>query len=197
VTTTERSTRRRGDALVEAILGATMSELSSHGYDALSIERVAEIAQTGKASIYRRWPTKLELALDAIDAHMPTIGDAPDLGSVREDLLVVLRRIARHLNSQAGGVMRLCMTDLKSHAELAAAIRERLMPPRRKVMLDILRQGIERGEVRADALTDRYVELGPKLLHAERTERGRSLRDVDVVAIVDEVLMPVLRPVPR
>jgi AcrR family transcriptional regulator len=197
VRTAPRPTRRRGDALVDAILDAAMSELATHGYDALSIERVAEIAQTGKASIYRRWPTKLELALDAVEAHMPSLGVTPDTGSVRGDLLTVMRRIARHMNSQAGGVMRSCMTDLKSHADLAEAIRERLIPPRVQVMLDILRRGVARGEVRPDALTQRSCELGPKLLHAERIERGRPLRDADVVAIVDEVLIPVLRPMPR
>jgi AcrR family transcriptional regulator len=194
VTTAERATRRRGDALVDAIIEATMSELATHGYDGLSIERVAELAQTGKASIYRRWPTKQELALDAIEAHMPSLGAPPDTGSVRGDLLVLLRRIAKHMNSPAGGVMRSCMTDLKSHVELAGAIRERLMPPRVQVMLDILRRGVARGEVRADAVTNRTCELGPKLMLAERVERGRALRESDIVAIVDEVLIPVLRP---
>jgi AcrR family transcriptional regulator len=180
--------------LVDAIIEATMSELATHGYDGLSIERVAEIAQTGKASIYRRWPTKQELALDAIEAHMPSLGAAPDTGSVRGDLLVLLRRIAKHMNSPSGGVMRSCMTDLKSHVELAGAIRERLMPSRVQVMLDILRRGVERGEVRADAVTARTCELGPKLMHAELVERGRPLREADIVAIIDEVLIPVLRP---
>jgi AcrR family transcriptional regulator len=194
VTTAERGTRRRGDALVDAILDATMSELATHGYDALSIERVAETAQTGKASIYRRWPTKLELTLDAIDAHLPSLGAAPDTGSVRGDLLIVLRRIAKHMNSRSGGVMRSCMTDLKSHVELAGAIRERLVPPRALVMLEILRRGVQRGEVRPDAITERMCGLGPQLMHAERIERGRALRESDIVAIVDEVLLPVLRP---
>jgi AcrR family transcriptional regulator len=171
-----------------------MCDLAAHGYDGLSIERVAELAQTGKASIYRRWPTKLELAMDAIETHMPSLGTPPDTGAVRDDLMVVLKRIARHMNSRAGGVMRLCMTDLKSHVELAGAIRERLIAPRKQVMLDVLNRGVERGEVRPNALTDRIIELGPKLLHAERIERGRSLRDADVVAIIDEVLMPILRP---
>jgi AcrR family transcriptional regulator len=186
--------RRRGDALVDAIREATMAELASAGYDALTIEAVAERAQTGKASIYRRWPNKLELALDSIETYMPSLGAAPNTGHVRTDLLVVLRRIAKHLNSSAGGVMRGCMSDVKTHTELAAAVRERLIPPRKQVMIDILRRGVDRGEVRPDALTDRVAELGPMLLHAERVERGRPLRDGDIVAIVDDVLMPLLRP---
>jgi len=186
--------RRRGDALVDAIRAATMAELASAGYDALTIEAVAERAHTGKASIYRRWPNKLELALDAIETYMPSLGAAPDTGSVRGDLLTVMRRVAKHLNSSEGGVMRACMSDVKTHSELAAAVRERLVAPRKQVMFELLRRGIDRGEVRPEALNDRVAELGPMLLHAERVETGRPVRDADVVAIVDDVLIPLLRP---
>lgn len=186
--------RRRGEVLVEAIHAAVMTELATRGYDAMTIEAVAERAQTGKASIYRRWPTKLELVLDTVDAHMPSIGTAPDTGGVREDLLIVMRRIAKHMNSKAGSAVRNCMSDLKSNAGLAGAVREQLVVPRKRVIVDILRRGVERGEVREDAITDRVVELGPMLLYAERTQIGTALRDANVVAIVDEILMPLLRP---
>jgi AcrR family transcriptional regulator len=194
VHTVERQLRRRGDVLVDAIHAAVMTELASRGYDAMTIEGVAERAQTGKASIYRRWPTKLELVLDTVDAHMPSIGTAPDTGSVREDLLIVMRRIAKHMNSTAGSAVRHCMSDLKSNANLATAVRERLVVPRKLVVVDILRRGVERGEVREDAITDRVVELGPMLLYAERTQLGTALRDATVVEVVDEILMPLLRP---
>jgi AcrR family transcriptional regulator len=197
VTTAPPAIRRRGDALVEAILQATMAELAGQGYDGFTIEAVAERAQTGKASIYRRWPNKLELALDAIEKHMPSIGSRPDTGSVRGDLLVVLRRFAKHMNSREGGAMRACMSDLKSHVELAAAVRERLVAPRKQVVFDVLQRGVERGEVRPDALTDRVAELGPMLLNAEQMQHGRPLRDSDILAILDDVLIPVIRPAGR
>jgi AcrR family transcriptional regulator len=193
VHTVGRQLRRRGDVLVEAIHAAVMTELATRGYDALTIEGVAERSQTGKASIYRRWPTKLELVLDTVDAHMPSIGTAPDTGNVRDDLLIVMRRIAKHMNSRAGTAVRACMTDLKTNANLATAVRDRLVVPRKLVLVDILRRGVERGEVRADAITDRVVELGPMLLYAERTQRDLALRDAAVVGIVDEILMPLLR----
>jgi hypothetical protein len=85
------------------------------------------------------------------------------------------------------------MTDLKSNVDLATAVREQLVVPRKRVIVDILRRGVERGEVREEAITDRVVEAGPMLLYAERTQRGVALRDTIVVAIVDEILMPVLR----
>lgn len=187
-------TRRRGEALVEAIHEAVLAELALRGFDALSIEGVAERAHTGKASIYRRWPSKLELVLDAIDSALPSFPAPPDREDLREELLCVLRRIARHMNSRAGTALRACMSDVKEHNELSAAVRDRLMTPRKAVLLEVLRRAASRGEVRPEALTDRIVELGPMLLHAERQQAG-ALRDRDVIAIVDEVLIPVLRPV--
>lgn len=189
----ERSVRRRGDALVDAIREAVLAELAAFGYDALSIERVAERARTGKASIYRRWPTKRDLVLDAVDSRLPSWGPAPDTGSTREDLLVLLRRLARYMNSNTGGAVRACMTDVKHHRELTEAVNERLIAPRKRVMRDVLQRGVDRGEVRPDALTDRVMELGPMLVFAQSQAPGSPIRERDLVAIVDEVLVPVLR----
>ena len=187
-----RATRRRGDALVGAIHTAVMDELAEVGYGGLSIERVAERAHTGKASIYRRWPNRLELVLEAIDNVMPHLDQAPDTGSVREDLILVLRLIATTMSSREGAAAKACVEGPDD--ELARAVRERLLPPRRAMMLEILRNGAERGEVRPDAVTTRIAETGPMLLHGELLQRGRPIADDAVVAIVDEVLMPVLRP---
>jgi len=186
-----RSTRRRGDTLVDAILAAVMEELAEVGYPALSIERVAERARTGKASIYRRWPTRLELVLDAIDHVMPRLDDVPDTGSIREDLLVVLRRIAGVMGSRAGAAARACVDGTDD--ELASAVRERLLPPRKAMMLSILERAAERGEIRPEAVTQRIAETGPMLLHGELLQRGAPITDEAVVAIVDEVLVPLLR----
>lgn len=187
-----RPSRRRGEALVSAIHAAVMDELAEVGYGGLSIERVAERARTGKASIYRRWPNRLELVLEAIDHVMPRLDKAPDTGSVREDLLVVLRLIATTMSSRDGAAAKACVDGPDD--ELARAVRERLLPPRKAMMLEILRNGAERGEVRREAVTTRVAETGPMLLHGELLQRGSPIADEAVVAIVDEVLMPLLRP---
>ena len=185
-----RTTRRRGDALVEAIQAAVMEELATVGYTGLSIERVAERARTGKASIYRRWPTRLDLVLDAIDHVMPRLDDVPDTGNVRDDLLLVLGRIATVMGSREGIAARACVDGTDD--ELARAVRERLIPPRKAMMLALLRRAAERGEINADAVTQRIAETGPMLLHGELLQRG-AINDDAVVEIVDEVLLPLLR----
>jgi len=186
-----RTTRRRGDALVEAIHAAVMEELATVGYSALSIERVAERARTGKASIYRRWPTRLDLVLHAIDHVMPRLDDVPDTGNVRDDLLLVLRRIAAVMGSRNGMAARACVDGTDD--ELASAVRERLLPPRKAMMLSILKRAADRGEIRPEAVTQRIAETGPMLLHGELLQRGAPITDEGVVEIVDEVLLPLLR----
>jgi len=83
----------RGQRLVAKVLQATIAELARVGYDRLSVEQVAERAQVNKVTIYRRWPTKRDLAraalLNAAAEHPPPA----DTGSAREDLLALLRSV--------------------------------------------------------------------------------------------------------
>jgi len=185
-----RATRRRGDALLDAIYAAVMEELAEVGYAALSIERVAERARTGKASIYRRWPTRLDLVLGAIDHVMPRLDDVPDTGNIRDDLLLVLRRIGAVMGSRNGIAARACVDGTDD--ELARAVRERLLPPRKEMMLALLHRAAGRGEINADAVTQRIAETGPMLLHGELLQRG-VITDAAIIEIVDEVLLPLLR----
>jgi AcrR family transcriptional regulator len=193
-TAAPRTTRRRGEALLEAIYAAVLDELAAEGFAGLSIERVAERAKTGKASIYRRWPTRLELVVEALDRSMPAADSPPDTGRVRDDLLELLRRIAATMNSRVGDAARACMVNTGHDDELGRAVRERLLPPRKAMVVEILRRGAERGEVRPGAVNERLAETGPMLLHGEVIQRGTPIDDAAVVAIVDEVLMPLLRP---
>src|SRR5438270_12477802 len=105
-----RGTRRRGDALLQAIYDAVLEELAATGDGAMSIERVAERARTGKASIYRRWPSRFELVVDALEHTLPSLTEeTPDTGTVRGDLLVLLRRIAATMSGTTGSATRACL----------------------------------------------------------------------------------------
>ncbi len=80
--------------LERAILDAALEQLSTVGWNGLTMEGVAAGAQTGKAAVYRRWPSKEDLVADALRAGLPRFDSAPDLGSVREDLLELCRQAA-------------------------------------------------------------------------------------------------------
>ena len=89
--------RKRGTALEDAIRAAAYAELTEVGYTAFSVEGVAARARTGKASIYRRWPSKIELILDALCAHLPTPQQCGIDTAIADDVTTAdaLRRVAR------------------------------------------------------------------------------------------------------
>src|SRR6516165_6773984 len=87
--------RRRGKVLEAAIFKVVLRELAKTGYVNFSIERVAAKAGTSKPVIYRRWPTRAHLVYAALRANRPVLSsEAPDTGTVRGDLMLILRRIS-------------------------------------------------------------------------------------------------------
>ncbi len=96
---TAAGTRRRGEALERAIFAAVIDQLAAVGYAGLTMDGVAAAASTGKAALYRRWPSKAELVADALGHALPAPEDAPDRGNIREDLIEHMRQKAVVLNS--------------------------------------------------------------------------------------------------
>ena len=147
-----------------AILRATVDLLADEGYGGVTMEGVAARAGVGKATVYRRWPSKSALVVDAVDTCREHALQPPDTGSVREDLLAFVRGFMHHLRtSDAGRVMPALVAELARSPELASAFREGFVQPRRAKVLEALRRGIERGEVRdgvdAELVADGVVAL--------------------------------------
>src|SRR5665647_58447 len=82
--------RPRDPQVNEAIFAATLELLAEDGYAQLTIERIAARAGVGKASLYRRWPDKVSVVLEAVSRN-PERPSAPDTGSLRADVLDFLR----------------------------------------------------------------------------------------------------------
>src|SRR6516162_5006549 len=81
----------RSERVVRDVTRATAAELARVGYAELRVEDVATEAGVNKTTIYRRWPSKIELVAAAIRAINEPSGDLPDLGSISLDLLALLR----------------------------------------------------------------------------------------------------------
>ena len=130
----------------EAIITAVI-ELLADGTtaEALSIEAVAAKAGVGKATIYRRWPNKDALLLDAVASLK---GPPPELEgrSVREDLISLLHPIGRPESSR---VLPCLVTELK-RSPLLNQCYQQVVEPRRQLMRDVLARGMANGELRPD-----------------------------------------------
>ncbi|GAA3805657.1 TetR/AcrR family transcriptional regulator [Sphaerisporangium flaviroseum] len=182
--------RRRGQALNEAIFQATLDELAEGGYAKLTMERVAERARASKASLYRRWPTRVELAMEAVYHALPDPASPPDTGTLRGDLLAGLRRTADVLAGPAGEAMRGLLSDvLRDHAR-TIEVRRHHQGAGRRLMQEITRRAVERGEIDAAAVTPRRLEAGQAMLRSHFLFNGVPIPDEVIVEIVDEILMP-------
>ncbi len=189
--------RKRGAALEDAIREAAYAELTEVGYTQFSVEAVAARARTGKASIYRRWPTKQALVLDSLCAGLPTAqqcGFGPDYRNMTTAaaLRQVARTITKILTSPAGAAMRAVKLEATADPELAREIDARFQAPRRAAMLSLLRRGVERGEVRPDAVTPLVADVLPAvLMHRVLLQRER-ITERDITAIIEEILIPLV-----
>ncbi len=192
-----RSSRRRGKVLEQAIFRATLDELVASGYARLSMEAVATGAQTGKAAIYRRWSSKEELVLGAMRATLPPLGPVPDTGSLRGDLLQLMQRARAAMVSLPGCAVRVIMGELDHERArpFLGLVHECVMEPNKGVILEVLRRGAERGEVRAEAVTPLVADVAPALMLYRAKMHGPPTEE-DTVALVDEVMLPLVRALP-
>jgi AcrR family transcriptional regulator len=186
--------RRRGETLERAIFDAVIDQLQAVGYVGLTMEGVATRAHTGKAALYRRWPRKEDLVVDALEHVLPSPTALPDHGTVRDDLLDLLRRLAALLNSPAGCALQCLMSETERDESFARLLHERVKEPRKRMFLDLLVRGAARGQVRAGAATQLVAEVGPALVMQRFLAEGAPIPDDYVVSVVDDVVMPLLRP---
>jgi AcrR family transcriptional regulator len=190
--------RKRGAALEEAILEAAYAELSEVGYTSFTVEAVAARARTGKASIYRRWPTKQELVLDALCGGLPTpkqCGFEPildDSMTTEDALRQVARAITQVLSSPAGDAMRAIKCEAVADPELARTIDDRFQAPRRAALLAMLRRGVERGEVRPEAVSPLVADVLPAVLTHRVILQREPITERDISDIIEQILIPLV-----
>lgn len=188
--------RRRGDALVGAILAATIEELRESGYAALTMESVARRAGASKASLYRRWETRAALVMDAVYEIGVLPGRIPDTGALRGDLLELMRLTALALSGPAGEAMRGILAEALPDHERVRELRARSQGRNRQLMADVLERAVQRGEISPDAVVPMRLEVGAALLRNFFLFQDRALDDDLLVAVVDDVLLPLFRTVP-
>ncbi|KOU71528.1 TetR family transcriptional regulator [Streptomyces sp. MMG1533] len=190
------SLRRRGAVLERAILDAALDQLSTVGWKGLTMEGVAAGAQTGKAAVYRRWPSKEDLVADALQAALPCFEGAPDLGSVREDLLTLCRRARDAMFSRPGFALRAVIHECdpvqaeRFHGVIFGAVVE----PTLRLLREIVARGIERKEVRADAANGYVFDVIPAMMMYRSKMCASEWSDRDLEEMIDQLMLPLLRP---
>ena len=186
----KRRGRPRSEKARTAILDAATELLLEQGLETVSMDEVAERAGVSKATIYRWWPSKETLALDALYHEWDTARpEPPDTGSLRADLLALLRPWIRRVRARPyGRVVAELVAEAQTDPEFASIYHARFVAPRREPARALLGRAIDRGELAPDIDVDLALDLvyGPlyhRLLHGHAPLNDRFVRDV-----VDAVL---------
>ena len=181
--------RPRNARADEAILDAVIALLSDgQSVDGLSMEAVAAKAGVGKATIYRRWPNKVALLIDAV-ATMKGPPLVPPGESVREDLIMLISAMRQKRMEQYGKVTACIFPELVKSAEMLG-VYHGVIEPRREVMREVLRRGIRTGELRADLDIEMTLLMlsGPTLAQNMLRWNPHVPDEGFAVALVDSVL---------
>ncbi|WP_370676187.1 TetR/AcrR family transcriptional regulator [Pleomorphomonas sp. PLEO] len=154
------------EEVTRALTRAFFEEWARSGYGALSLEAVAARAGVGKAALYRRWPSKLALATERLEAVGIPATAYVDAGSFEADTLTLLRSLRRLLRHP---LVRRILPDLHAemlrNVELAHAVRGRLQTERRRRAADIFNRAKERGEVDQDADPELFSDLVGSMIY--------------------------------
>ncbi len=139
--------RPRCEHAQQAILRSTLKLLRRTSFPQLSIEAIAADAKVGKATVYRWWPNKGALVVDAFASTMVAELHFPDSGSVFRDMSAQMNQYLGVLRSPRGCIVAAVIAAGQSDPELMEAFRSRFLRPRRQEAYQTLRRGIERGEL--------------------------------------------------
>lgn len=186
--------RRRGEELEAALLQAAWDELVDAGFARLTMESVAARARTGVAVLYRRWPRKDDLVLDAIQHYGATHPvDLPDTGSLRGDMIELLSDISAG-RVAFSAVVSAAFSGLLASTGLAPAdIRERLIGDRpawssQRVYL----RAQERGEIDLARVPPAVLAMPFDLMRHDMLMTLRPISADRVLEIVDDLFLPLV-----
>ena len=189
--------RKRDHTRDPEILDATIKVLGECGYDGLTIDMVAARAKAGKATLYRRWPSKAELVIEAVACMKQAqsrVEDLPDTGSLRGDLVALVRPPTLEDAERKMKVMGAVVSMLSRDPQLADAVNEAISEPRARLNRLMFDRAIERGEIppRPDAELDQIAHIGPSMT-AYRTLVQRQPVDRDfAIGLIDTIVLPAL-----
>ncbi len=176
--------RPRSADRTPAILAAVIELIDEDGYDRLTIQEVADRAGVGLATIYRRWPTKQDLVVEALRAKSV---DLPDTGDTRADLLTIFTLMAKAFEGSGAQLVPGCLAVAREEPEILQALRDNALCGLR----DHLRMLIAREVGEDDPDLDLRVDFGPGVLLQRTMLLGESMDDPEVLArLVDVALRP-------
>lgn len=190
---TPRLGRKRDHSRDPEILAAALDILAEKGYERMTVDMVATRARAGKATLYRRWPSKAELVIDAVACMKNTHpADLPDTGSLRGDLVANIKAPAVKDGERKLRIMAGMVSLMSESPEFADAARSVIVEPRAAALRTLIRRAIDRGEVTADVDVHLLAQVIPSMTAYKSLMLGQAVDREYIITLVDEVLLPAL-----
>ncbi len=183
-----RPGRPRSQQSRAAVLRATSELMREVGLRAMTTEDIAARSGASKATIYKWWPNKYAVAVEAFLSEMAVESPDPDTGSAREDFRVALRGLIHFYTGENGRAYAQLVGEAQFDPKIGAELRDHLVGSRRELVRAIWDRGVARGELRADVDPEVAIDLifGPAMY---RLVAGHApLDDTAADAVVDAAI---------
>ncbi|MGE2736037.1 TetR-like C-terminal domain-containing protein [Mycolicibacterium vaccae] len=146
--------------VTDGIIEAVLDELAAVGYGKLSMDGVARRAKAGKAALYRRWPSKQDMVLDAVATISVPAGPGVSSGDLRADLAELVHGVDDWVSDpRMARVLPDLLAEATRNPGLAAALTERIGVTRREAGQAVIDAAIARGEVDPDVDIEYALDL--------------------------------------
>lgn len=196
-TTTEIGSKPRVEGDREAeILEGVIATLIEVGYDRMTFDAVAGKVRASKATLYRKWPTKADLVVSALE-HLKAQGGEdphglPDTGSLAGDLTFHFCD-DQEFNEKSTLLFGAVVSAIHRDAELTSVFNERFMKPRMAQLRDVVIRAQHRGEVGEDADVDQLAGILPSAIAYRVMTTGQCPDEPFITSTIDQVMLPACR----
>lgn len=157
--TTAQRGRPRSDEVHQTILKVALEQVFEIGFRVLSVESIAAKAGVGKTTIYRRWPNKAAVVMDAFLMAVGPQTGFPTTARAVDSIQLQMRAQARAFSSEFGTLIKALLGEAQFDPELAEAFRERWILPRRQMARETIEEAIRQGDLRRDINPEAAIDL--------------------------------------
>jgi AcrR family transcriptional regulator len=177
---------RRGEHVRQTVLAAAFEELVANGFDTATVAGVAKRSGVHETTVYRRWVTRENLFVAALLERSADAIPNPDTGSIKGDLLAIVREVLAYVGSPAGTAILRAATLPVDHAYADA--REAFWARRLDALSPVVARGVERGELRAETDGRLLLEMLIAPIHGRLLLTGEPVGDDLAVQLVEVAL---------
>lgn len=185
--------RKRDHTRDPEILDAALDVLAEVGYDRMTMDMVAARAKAGKATVYRRWPSKADLVIEAVACMKKADTDPaklPDTGTLRGDLIAMMKPHTIVDAEKKLQVMAGLVSMLAQNPEFTDAVNEAIVEPRASINRLFLQRAVDRGEIPADVDIEQLAMLAPSMAAYRTLVLRKPVDRAFLMGVLDDILLP-------